>query len=108
MSGTHWHAAGALEGIPLGTPVGRKLGGHAVVLVRTTAGVMAYRDACPHYGAPLSEVGRVSGDELLCTVHYWAFRLPEGCQTHVPSICLERFAVRVTTAGVEVELPDSD
>jgi phenylpropionate dioxygenase-like ring-hydroxylating dioxygenase large terminal subunit len=102
-----WVDVGALEGLGADTPTARSAGGVPLVVVRRQDdSVVAYLDACPHRGVPLSETGRVLEDTLVCSVHFWRFTLPEGRQTHLPDICLQRWATRITPAGrVEVRAP---
>lgn len=63
-----------------------------IVVVRTSAGVVAYEDACPHAGWRLSE-GEVMDGQLECPGHGWVFALATGQCSDVPAYCLR--AVRV-------------
>lgn len=82
-------------------------GGTKVILMRVAAGIVAYRDACPHEGHALSKVGERDGDLLVCTKHLWEF---EGCNgRHVsrlerPECNLVRYPVRVSGEFVEVDI----
>ncbi|MEK0416515.1 MAG: hypothetical protein RI949_521 [Pseudomonadota bacterium] len=77
-----------------------------VILMRVKDEVVAFRDACPHEGYPLSRVGERDGDVLICTKHLWEF---DGCSgRHVsrlerPDCNLVRFPVRVQTGRIEVD-----
>jgi toluene monooxygenase system ferredoxin subunit len=81
-------------------------GGTKVILMRVDAGIVAFRDACPHEGHPLSKVGERDGDLLICTKHLWEF---EGCNgRHVsrlerPECNLVSYPVRVNKGMVEVD-----
>jgi len=81
-------------------------GGTQVILMRVATGIVAYRDACPHEGHPLSKVGEREGDLLVCTKHLWEF---EGCSgRHVsrlerPECNLVRYPVRSSGGFVEVD-----
>lgn len=55
----------------------------AVVLIRTTKGVFAYEDFCPHRGLALSE-GRVVDGQIQCKYHGWRFRCENGDVDFVP------------------------
>ncbi len=102
-----WFDLGALDALPLDQPTARMAGTvPLVVLRRGPDALLAFLDACPHRGVPLSETGRVLEDTLVCSVHFWRFTLPEGRQTHLPDICLQRWPTRVTPDGrVEVRAP---
>jgi len=67
----HWHPvmlASDLEG----TPMGVKLLGQQLVVFRTSQGVAALDDRCPHRGARLS-TGSVEDDCVVCPYHRWRF-----------------------------------
>jgi nitrite reductase/ring-hydroxylating ferredoxin subunit len=46
----------------------------------------------------------LSDGRLLCGWHFWAFDADTGAHTHLPTVCLVRYPVRVTDGVVEVEL----
>jgi len=106
-SASPWLEVGALGDFAADTPTARTAAGLRLVVVRREDdSVFVCLDACPHRGVPLSETGRVLEDTLVCSVHFWRFTLPEGRHTHLPEICLQRWAARVTPAGrVEVRPP---
>lgn len=54
-----------------------KVDGHRVCLVRTSEGVFALDQACPHEGYGLS-TGQLDGDVLTCAWHNWKFRVSDG------------------------------
>jgi vanillate O-demethylase monooxygenase subunit len=67
----HWHPV--LLGSDLGRePVGVKVHGHQMVVFRTSTGVAALDDRCPHRGARLS-AGSVADDCVVCPYHLWRF-----------------------------------
>lgn len=106
-----WHplgeAAAFLEG-PEGVIHTRQVGDRAVAVFRTGGALHAFADQCPHRGTPFSESGRILDGQLVCMVHYWAFTLPEGRQTHLPEVCLERFPLRIAGDQLEIGLPATD
>jgi phenylpropionate dioxygenase-like ring-hydroxylating dioxygenase large terminal subunit len=53
-------------------PLARRILGDSIVLYRTSAGVAALEDRCPHKNVALS-IGRVVGDTLQCRYHGWKF-----------------------------------
>ena len=74
---------------PSGTVVGRlddlavaamkmvKVDGHRLCLVRTSEGIFALDQACPHEGYGLS-TGQLDGDLITCAWHNWKFRVSDG------------------------------
>lgn len=77
------------DAIPYGTVVGHlddlavaamkmvKVDGHRLCLVRTSEGVFALDQACPHEGYGLS-TGQLDGDLITCAWHNWKFRVSDG------------------------------
>jgi toluene monooxygenase system ferredoxin subunit len=51
--------------------------GVQVILVRTDAGVFAYRDRCPHLGVALSQ-GTLEGCTLTCAAHHFQYDVHSG------------------------------
>ena len=64
-------------------PFATGLLGHRIVLYRTSRGIAAARDRCPHRWVRLS-LGRAVGDELECPYHGWRFDHDGRCRL-VPS-----------------------
>jgi nitrite reductase/ring-hydroxylating ferredoxin subunit len=54
-----------------------KVDGHRLCLVRTSDGVFALDQACPHEGYGLT-TGELDGDLLTCAWHNWKFRVSDG------------------------------
>jgi toluene monooxygenase system ferredoxin subunit len=77
--------------------------GLPIVLVRSQAGVCAYRDRCPHQGYPLSE-GTLDGEVITCRVHRHTFEARTGEGINPPRPCLQPIAARVVDGNVVVEL----
>jgi nitrite reductase (NADH) small subunit len=48
-----WYRIGALAELPLGRPVEWVVGSISIGIVRLPSGVHAFRNECPHQGAPL-------------------------------------------------------
>lgn len=83
-------------------PLARIIQGRPLVIFRSSNGVTALTDRCPHRNVPLS-MGRVVGGELECAYHGWKFDGAGACttvpglMTQDPSLksrCAERFAAR--------------
>lgn len=82
-------------------------GGHKVILLRVDGEVVAYRDACPHEGFPLSITGEREDRVLVCNKHLWEFDLPGG--EHIsrlprPQCNLKRYPTRLVDGVVEVDV----
>jgi nitrite reductase/ring-hydroxylating ferredoxin subunit len=75
-----------LADLPLDVPVRLEDGRAGVVVVRTTAGVYALADVCPHARYRLSD-GDVSDGEIECPGHGWRFGLQDGHCSTVPGYC---------------------
>ena len=82
-------AVAHLDDLAVGSMKMVKVDGHRICLVRTSEGVFALDNACPHQGYGLTQ-GDLTGDLLTCEWHNWKFRVTdgacvvgeEGVQTH--------------------------
>ena len=54
-----------------------RVDGHRLCLVRTSEGVFALDQACPHEGYGLS-TGQLDGELITCAWHNWKFRVSDG------------------------------
>ena len=54
-----------------------KVDGHRLCIVRTSDGVFALDQACPHEGYGLT-TGELDGDLITCAWHNWKFRVSDG------------------------------
>ena len=54
-----------------------RVDGHRICLVRTSEGVFALDQACPHEGYGLT-TGDLDGDLITCAWHNWKFRVSDG------------------------------
>jgi nitrite reductase/ring-hydroxylating ferredoxin subunit len=96
-------SAGPVEDLPVDQCVA--VGGGEAVVVRTSEGVVAFRNRCLHRDSALSG-GRVAGGRLVCPQHFWQYDLASG--RHLGGRgTLPSFPVEVTSTGeVVVEVPD--
>jgi len=78
-----WHAVAFSSELGHAAPLATKLLGEDVVLWRSSDGVHAWEDRCPHRGVPLSR-GQIGGDCLACPYHGWRYDRAGDC-VHVPS-----------------------
>jgi nitrite reductase/ring-hydroxylating ferredoxin subunit len=74
---TTQHPVGHLDDLVEGTMRMVKVGGHRLCLVRTSSGVFALDQACPHEGYGLT-TGQLDGDLVTCAWHNWKFRVSDG------------------------------
>jgi toluene monooxygenase system ferredoxin subunit len=81
--------------------------GVPVVLVRSEAGVCAYRDRCPHQAYPLSE-GRLENGVITCRVHHHTFDAKTGSGINPPRPCLRPLPSRVEHGQIVVELSEPE
>lgn len=83
------------------------IGAHKLILLRTDGEIVAYRDACPHEGFPLSVHGERQDFVIMCNKHLWEFDAATG--EHISRLpraqCnLKRYPVRETGGVVEVDI----
>ncbi len=102
--GGDWRPVGRLEAFPDGRVTGIEVDGRRLAICREGDRLFAVVDQCPHRGAPFSELGHVRDGRLTCEWHYWQFDLASGTHCQVPSICVERWRVRVVGDAVEVDV----
>lgn len=84
-------------------PLAVRVDGKKIVLIRYQGQVLAFRDSCPHQGAPLSH-GLIKDGRLICIYHGWKFNLSDGSFTGNPQLKLKRFDVREEDGDVFVDL----
>ena len=82
-----------------GTPV--RVGGVGIALFLVAGEVRAYRDFCPHAGAPLSG-GTISGGVVRCPWHGWEFDLKTGAHVANPRCTLDALMAEVSAGTVFV------
>ncbi|ADV62129.1 Rieske (2Fe-2S) iron-sulfur domain protein [Isosphaera pallida ATCC 43644] len=78
--------------------------GWTVALVRHGDQPVILSDRCPHAGGSLGR-GWVEDGELVCPLHRWRFRLPDGGCSNIPGERVERFNAQVRAGRVWVRLP---
>lgn len=101
-----WMPAMKLAAVTADAINGAVAGGVRLVILKRGPEIVAYEDACPHEGHPLSD-GELDADVLICTRHLWEFEVLTG--KHVsrldnPSNNLNRFPTRIVGDLVEVDL----
>jgi phenylpropionate dioxygenase-like ring-hydroxylating dioxygenase large terminal subunit len=83
-----WHLIALSAKLKVGQSRSYKVAGTSIVLFRTTKGLSAMIDRCPHRNYPLSK-GRVVDDHIECPYHGWRFGLDGSCAS-VPGCVLEQ------------------
>ena len=73
-----------------------------LVVVRTDDAVSALYGRCAHRGALMSD-GHVDGDNLICGVHGWDYRLDSGISEYNNSETLHKFSAWVEDSQVWVD-----
>ncbi|MCS7063668.1 MAG: Rieske 2Fe-2S domain-containing protein [Methylacidiphilales bacterium] len=67
---------------PLGAATLIETESHRIALFRTSSGLYALDDHCPHRDGPLHQ-GTIENDCVTCPWHLWQFRLTDGRCTNV-------------------------
>lgn len=94
-----------IDDIPANRGKRVEVNGIAIALFKLNGEVFAMHDECTHAEAPLSE-GDISGDEIICPLHFATFNIRTGQCTGPPADeDVRTFPVRVNENGdVEVEI----
>ncbi|MCX8051070.1 MAG: Rieske (2Fe-2S) protein [Chlorobi bacterium] len=79
--------------------------GKSVLLIVTSAGIVALDPTCPHQHVRSLDRGTTDGDTIVCPNHGWTFSLRTG-KAIVGSGCIRLYPVHTTDAEAIVELPD--
>ena len=83
-----------LDALPDDAPAHAEADGIDLVLVRRGGDVHVFEGRCPHRGALLAD-GRVEGDNLICGVHGWDYRLDTGISAYNPAERIYKFSCHV-------------
>jgi methylamine---glutamate N-methyltransferase subunit C len=82
-------------------PTGARAAGVDLVIVRTENAHSVLYGRCQHRGVLLAD-GHVDGENLICGVHGWDYRIDTGVSDYNPAECLHRFASAVIDGWVMV------
>jgi nitrite reductase/ring-hydroxylating ferredoxin subunit len=86
--------------LPVQQPKALQVENKAVCIVRTTTGMFALRDRCPHNGELLNK-GRLNGyGEIICPWHGYRFQLSTGRECNQRSQDVETFPIRTEPDGI--------
>jgi methylamine---glutamate N-methyltransferase subunit C len=84
--------------LPDRTPLGAMVEGIDLVVIRLGSEHSVLYGRCMHRGALLAD-GRVDGDNLLCGLHGWDYRIDTGVSAYNNAEVLEKFTSWVDDAG---------
>jgi methylamine---glutamate N-methyltransferase subunit C len=82
-------------------PTHAEVDGIDLVMVRRDDVVHVFEGRCPHRGALLAD-GRVEGQNLICGLHGWDYRLDSGISAYNPAERLYKFGCHVVDGTVHV------
>ncbi len=88
--------------LPDRQPASAVVAGVDLVLVRFDQAVSVLYGRCLHRGALLAD-GRVEGDNLICSLHDWDYRLDSGVSAYNNAEALQKFAAWVEDGQVWVD-----
>ena len=83
-------------------PAHALVGNVDLVVVRWDEQVSVLYGRCLHRGALMAD-GSVRGNDLICGVHNWDYRLTTGVSAYNPKECLHKFSTWVEEGGVWVD-----
>ncbi|MGQ0574326.1 MAG: glutamate synthase-related protein [Pseudonocardia sp.] len=88
--------------LPEAVPTAAEADGLDLVLVRRGPEVSVFEGRCPHRGALLAD-GRVEGENLICGVHGWDYRLDSGISAYNPAERLHKFTTHRVGDDVAID-----
>lgn len=100
-----WIDAIALDAIPDGGIVERRIKDRSVLLSRAGDRVSCMDNACAHLGMPL-EMGAIESGTITCPYHGFRYLLETGECLTAPEVQLKVHAVRVLASRVQVRLEE--
>jgi len=101
------HLIATWSDVPDRDPVGVLVGDVDLVVIRAGDEHSVLYGRCLHRGALLAD-GRVEGDNLICGLHGWDYRVATGVSAYKNDERLERFTSWVEGDGLFVDLDEVD
>ena len=95
-------SVGRMTELPEAAPTAAVVDGVDLVVVRRGTQVDVFEGRCPHRGALLAD-GRVDGQDLICGVHGWDYRLDTGISSYNPAERLFKFSTQILDDEVWIE-----
>ena len=83
-------------------PVGVALWGDELVIIRDGDRHSVLSGRCLHRGARLAD-GKVVGDDLICSLHGWDYRIETGVSAYDHTQCLHKYASEVIDGNLVVD-----
>jgi cytochrome P450/nitrite reductase/ring-hydroxylating ferredoxin subunit len=83
-------------------PVGARVEGLELIVIKRGGDVSVFQGACPHQGTLLA-AGTVDNGVLTCSGHGWRFNCETGQRVDDANICLKRFSAVITGGHVTVQ-----
>jgi glutamate synthase domain-containing protein 2 len=95
-------AIARFDDLPDREPVGIALWGDELVVIRFDDEHSVLSGRCLHRGARLAD-GKVVGDDLICSLHGWDYRIETGISAYDHTQCLHKYASEVRDGDVVVD-----
>lgn len=90
--------------IPPDTAVREEIAGRVIAIYNLGGNFHATDDTCTHALASLSQ-GEISGDEIICPLHFATFNIKTGQCTGGPAVAdLHSYPVRVVNDQLQIEV----
>ena len=102
LMGTNWTAIAKWSDLEDRQPAYALVGEVDLVVIRYDKDVSVMYGRCLHRGALLSD-GHVDGDNLICGLHDWDYRLDTGVSEYNNEEALQKFAAKVKGGKVLVD-----
>jgi nitrite reductase/ring-hydroxylating ferredoxin subunit len=83
-------------------------GSTKIILMNYDGSILAYRDACPHEGFPLSKHAEIIDEVIVCNKHLWEFECWSGeyiGRIKRPNCNLYSYETRDNSGVIEVLIP---
>ena len=100
--GQRWQAVAKWAELEDRKPAHAQVEGVDLVIIRYGKEVSALYGRCLHRGALLAD-GFVDGDNIICGLHHWDFRIDTGVSEYDNAEALEKFATRIKGGKVFVD-----
>jgi nitrite reductase (NADH) small subunit len=65
----------------------------------------AIQNKCPHQGADLAD-GYIMNNKIYCSLHHWAFNLPEGSYAFNPEMQLKTYDTKIENGMICIGLDE--
>ncbi len=90
--------------LPLNQPRKVIISGKNYCFIRTSSGIYAIDDACPHQKTSLSGGFVNAFDEIICPLHEYRFSLKDGSDSSMRTHGAETWLVEIHADGVYINL----